>query len=201
MKHANLAPTLIAIAAASLLTLTGCGGGAVRSVSLNAWQQNVQQYVKERGEGDATVLRDVTLADGRKGYAMLGNPVLKDSTDAIGLLIGVPAIGGHPAFVYLVALNEKGKANDMRLVAVTVDGGGLHFHVGHPNPAALQTYLKYHEQAWRSRFPGREDAPMLAENFPAPDDVFTLTVEPTRLTAVHQATKADWSVSLTGGRQ
>jgi hypothetical protein len=201
MKHATLAPTLFAIAAASLLTLTGCGSSAVRSVSLDTWQQNVSQYVKERGDGDPTVLRDVTLADGRKGYAMLGNPVVKDSTDAVGLLVGVPQLNGRPAFVYLVGMDKAGKVEDIRLVAVTIDGHGLHWHIGHPNPAAVQTYLKYREREWRAREPQRKEPPLLAENFPAPDDVFTLTVEPTRLTAVHQATKADWTVSLTGGRQ
>lgn len=201
MKHATLAPTPFAIAAAFLLTLTGCGSSAVRSVNLNAWQQNVAQYVKERGEGDPTVLRDVTLADGRKGYAMLGNPVVKDSTDAVGLLVGVPQVNGRPAFVYLVGTNKAGKVQDVRLVAVTFDGGGLHWHVGRPNPAAVQSYLKYRQQEWRANQPGRKDPPLLAENFPGPDDVFTLAVEPTRLTAVHQPTKADWTVSLTGGRQ
>ena len=97
MKHDHFAPTLFAIATASLLTLTGCGGGAVRSVNLNSWQQNVAQYVKERGEGDPTVLRDVTLADGLKGYAMLGNPVVQDSTDAVGLVKRLLDASARPA--------------------------------------------------------------------------------------------------------
>ena len=200
MKHATSAPTLFAILATSLLTLTGCGG-AVRSVSLNAWQHNVEQYVKDQGEGDPTVLRDVTLADGRKGYAMLGNPVVKDSTDAVGLLVGVSAINGRPALVYLVGMDKAGKVEDIRLVAVTFDGGGLHWHIGHPNPAAVKAYLNHREQAWRSREPQRKEPPLLAENFPAPDDVFTLSVEPGRLTAVHQPTKAAWSLTLNGTRQ
>lgn len=201
MKQPTLACPVVVILATALLALTGCGSSATRSINLTAWQHNVEHYVKDQGEGDPTVLRDVTLPDGRKGYAMLGNPVLKDSTDAVGLLLGVPEIAGRPAFVYLVGLNEKGKLNDLRLVAVTVDGRGLHWHVGRPNPAALHTYLSFRDEQWRSHFPGRRDVPLMAENFPAPDDVFTLSVEPGRLTAVQQVTKAAWTVSLAPARK
>src|SRR5437763_92600 len=86
-----------------LFLLVGCGSSS-RSVSFPSWQKQVEQYVHEQGKGDPTVLRDVTIADGQKGFAVLGSPDRGNATDAVGVLLGHRAIRGRPSFVYLVGL-------------------------------------------------------------------------------------------------
>ena len=179
---------------------SGCSASSSRSVSLSAWQHNVENYVRVQGQGDPTVLRDTTLADGRKGYAMLGNPVMKESTDAVGLLLGAPRVGESPALVYLVGIVQRGKTTDLRLAVLRFRGGQLYWTVGASNPQSVAGYLKYRDAEWRASSPQRHDAPLLAEAFPALGDVFTLNTSDDRVAATHQQTGASWSVTLDGGR-
>ena len=65
--------------------LTGCGGANARSVSPSSWQNNVEHYVKDFGHNDPASLGRVTLPDGRRGFAMIGDPIVKSSTDASGV--------------------------------------------------------------------------------------------------------------------
>ena len=55
--------TLVTIASVSALLMhsPGCGGGA-RQASVEAWQKNVEQYVRVQGKGDPAVVKDVLTA-------------------------------------------------------------------------------------------------------------------------------------------
>jgi hypothetical protein len=186
----------LAILVSLILTAGGCASSSNRSVSVSAWQKNVENYVKVQGQGDPTVLRDVTLPDSRKGYAMLGNPIVKDSTDAVGLLLGAPRIDGKPAFVYLVGIVQKGRTTDLRLAVLTFNYGGMKWTISPPNPQSLQAYLKYRVDEWRAASPQRHDVPLQAESFPGPQDVFTLNAVGGQVTASHQPTGASWTVRI-----
>src|SRR5438105_4556937 len=90
----------------------GCGSSS-RSVNLPIWEKHVDQFVKEQGKGDPTVLRDVKIADGIKGFAMLGAQDRGSSTDAVGVLLGHRPIQGRPSFIYLVGLVHRANVEDI----------------------------------------------------------------------------------------
>src|SRR2546421_7194772 len=105
--HFRLNCRLIApCVAVSLLVFTGCASSPSQSVSLPIWQKAVEQYVREAGQGDPSALGDVTLPDGRHGFAVLGDPIVKNSTDAVGVLLGHRPLNGKLAFIYLVGVVE-----------------------------------------------------------------------------------------------
>jgi hypothetical protein len=185
MNHRNLFTTFIASA---LFFLGGCNSHLMsRSVNLSAWQKNVEKYVKAQGKGDPTVLRDVTLPDGRHGYSMLGGPQVEHNADASGVLLGLEPLGGSPTFVYLVGLREKGKLTDIRLAAVNFSKGKAHWWLGRSNAASLKAYLSYTQPKTTNK--------KSIQNFPAPGDVFKLSVGADRLSASHVQSGATWSAS------
>ena len=85
------------LAGLSLILMTICGGCSGGG-SISSWQKSVEGYVSERGKGDPLVLRDVTLPDGRRGFATIGAPVPAESNDINGVLVGHRAIDGQNAF-------------------------------------------------------------------------------------------------------
>jgi hypothetical protein len=165
---------------------TGCGGPNNQTVSLPIWQQHVEQYVHDFGKDDPTSLRDLTIPDGRKGFAVNGSPLPKDSTDAVGLLLAHRPVDGRPAFIYLVGIVDKEKLTDIRLAMLTFDNGKSHWHVSPANAGALETYRRSHPST-----AGKESV----QNFPAANDVFNLDVAGGRVTAVHAPSGASWTVT------
>jgi hypothetical protein len=185
--------------------MTGCGSSAAsQNASLSGWQGSVEHYIHEYGKDDPAVLGDLTIADGRKGFAVLGQAVPTESQDAVGLLLAHRPIAGKPSFVYLVGFLEKQDVRDVRLAVLTMEGGKPHWEISPANAAALAAYRKYREAAWRQRFPGRKEPPLAAMNFPAPDDVFSLNGDATNggggsaLTVTHSASGASWSLAPGG---
>lgn len=180
----SIAPLLALFA----LIAGGCNSHLMsRSVNLAAWQKNVEHYVAEQGKGDPTVLRDVTLPDGRHGYSMLGGPQVEKNADASGVLLGLEPVGGSPTFVYLIGLRDKGKLTDIRLAAVNFSKGKAHWWLGRSNAASLKTYLK----STQPKTTNKESF----QNFPAAGDVFKLNVGADRLSASHEQSGATWTVS------
>jgi hypothetical protein len=115
--------TVLCLSILTLATLSlGCGGGA-RQASVSAWQKNVEQYVRVQGKGDPAVLRDLTLSDSRRGFAVVGSDRPSESTDANGVLIGFREIDGRGYFIYLVGVVERQRVKEIRLAALTTDGG------------------------------------------------------------------------------
>lgn len=194
MKYRQSICILVAVAS---LFVGGCGGtGFSRQVTLPAWQKNVEAFVRVHGKGDPTVLRDVTIADGRKGYAMLGTAVADQSTDATGVLLGFRQIAGNPSFIYLVGLCEKGTLNDIRLAVLSFPGGKPRWSIGDANSRSVQTYVRSMTQ----NPPPPAPKVLRPRNFPAPGDVFKLNLGVGRVTAVHEGSGATWSVPVSRSR-
>src|SRR5687768_15757393 len=71
----SMTPILRRVLAPLLLLLfvsAGCTSG--RRVTILDWQNSVIKYVKDEGDGRPSVLRDVTIRGGRRGFAVLGHP-------------------------------------------------------------------------------------------------------------------------------
>jgi hypothetical protein len=179
---------------AALPLLTGCGGTPTRSVSLNSWQSNVEHYVKDTGRGDPASLGRTTLPDGRHGFAVIGDPIVKSSTDATGVLLGFRHYRGKPAFIYLVGLINHGQVTDIRLAAVSFDNSKAQWTMSPANKSALEAYERYKADLWHQRFPDRKDAPPEYQTFPSPDDGFTLDPTGNSYTATHTASAVKWTL-------
>jgi hypothetical protein len=173
----------------------GCGGGA-RQASVAAWQKNVEQYVRVQGKGDPAVLRDLTLSDSRRGYAMVGGDRPAESSEANGVLLGFREVEGRGYFIYLVGVVEKQTVKEIRLAALTTDGGKVEWKVAPNNTGALSTYRAYNDTFWRQRFPERASPPPQYLGFPTPDDHFSMSVSGNRVTVTHPPSKATWQLTL-----
>ena len=172
----------------ALFACGGCGGPSAGSISIPAWQQHVEKYVHDFGKDDPASLRDVSLPDGRKGFAVNGSPLPQESQDVVGVLLAFRPIDGRPSFVYLVGVVDKERVSDIRLALLSIDGSAkFHWSISPPNAPALAAYQKSRGADADKRRP---------ENFPAERDVFTITsVEGGRVTAVHAPSGASWSVA------
>ena len=181
--------------------LIGCGGGT-RQVSIPAWQKNVEQYVKQQGRGDPAVLRDVTLADSRRGFAMIGADHPAESSDANGVLVGVRDVQGRPWFIYLVGLVKSQQVREIRAAALAADSAGkMTWKLGPGDTAALQAYRGYNDSLWKQRFPTRGSAPPEYLGFPRAEDNFQLKVSGDQITITHVASGARWELNLPAARR
>jgi hypothetical protein len=192
-------PCAIGLCAILMLAALGCGGGS-RSVSIPVWQKNVEQYVRNQGKGDPTVLRDVTLPDARRGYSVLGSDRPADSTDANGVLLGLAQHDGRRWFVYLVGLVKQLKVNEIRIAALSTDGGRYEWKLGENDREALSKYRGFHERMWKQRFPQRQSMPADYLNFPRPEDNFALSTSAGTVTVTHPPSGAAWELKLPQSR-
>ena len=196
MKNVRTNTLLKTAALVAFVTLaTGCGGGA-RQASVAAWQKNVEQYVRVQGKGDPAVLRDLTISDSRRGYAMVGSEQPSESTDANGLLIGFRELDGRGYFIYLVGVVERQRVKEIHLAALTTDGGKMEWKTGPNSNAALEAYRACNDKLWRGRFPDRSTPPPQYTGFPTPDDHFHMSISGNRVTATHPPSGATWELTL-----
>src|SRR5438477_6012182 len=148
-----------------MLLLVICAGGCESSVTIPAWQQGVERYVRQQGHGDPNVLRN-TMIGGRHGFALLGGNDPKVSSDANGVLVAHQRVGDRAWFIYIVGLVRKQVVEDIQLAALSADNGKLQWATGAKNKQATQTYKRYNESLARQRFGDRKQWPPEYEGFP-----------------------------------
>ncbi len=192
-RFPRLSSALLILAGA--LLCVGCGATS-RNVTLPVWQKNIEQYVQQQGNGDPAVLRDVTLPDSRRGYAVIGSDRPEQSSDANGVLLGYRQINGHDWFIYLVGMLRQQNVQEIRLVALSADGGKFHWELEDKNSEATQRYAEYNDRLWRQRFPQRAAAPPQYLGFPRPDDQFEMTISNGQITVVHPPSGARWLLTI-----
>ena len=175
----------------------GCAAGG-STVTIPAWQREVEGYVKERGSGDPTVLADVTLPDGRPGFAVIGKPQPAESTDVSAVLLGHRAIAGKPWFIYLAGQVEAQRVKAIQLAALSIEGGKFTWRLSPSSDAALARYRAYGEKSWREHFPNRASAPPGYLGFPRADDVFELTINEDHVVARERNSGTTWELWISG---
>jgi hypothetical protein len=185
----------IALMLLLLAPLSGCGssGGVM---TMQGWRDTVERYIDTEGQGDPNALRNVTWPESRREFSVIGGEVPSQSQDANGVLLGVPQVGNARWYVFLVGTVDKGVVNDIRLMALNSNAGRRTWRVGSANSAALQSYRNYYDKLWRSRFPGRNSAPMEYTTFPKESDSFTVSVNGGTITATHAPSGAAWTVAV-----
>lgn len=180
----------------ALVTLTGC----VSQPTLSSWQGSVSKYVRDTGGGDPSVLRDMTLADNRPGFSVIGHHDTTRSNDVNGLLLGHEQIDGELWFVYLVGLVEKERVKDIRLAAVSMENGKAVWKRGKESERSFNAYRDYGMKQAKDRFPARKTPPPRYTDFPRPDDVFKLSNVNGNLVATHEASGARWGLTMLSER-
>jgi len=169
-----------------MLLAGGCAepgaGPRPMTVTLATWQQAVEQYVRDQGNGDPNVLRDTTLSNSQRGFAMIGDSDIEHSSDATGLLLGHRLIGGREWFIYLVGLIHQGAVRDIRLVAFCWSPDKTLWQVSPPNSDSLRRYTNV--QSDNVFFPV----------FPAKTDHFELSTTNQVAVAIHRQSGAVWQL-------
>ncbi len=181
MKNSTLG-----IACLLMLFAGGCAepgpGPRPMTVTLATWQNAVEQYVRDQGNGDPNVLRDTTLPNSQRGFALIGEADVEHSSDADGLLLGHRLIAGREWFIYLVGLIHQGAVRDIRLVGFCWSPDKTWWQVSPPNPGSLQRYANVQSQ----------DA--IFPVFPAKKDHFGLAITDHVAVAIHRESGASWEL-------
>jgi hypothetical protein len=171
-------------------SVTGCASDP-EPVSLTFWQQSVEHYVWDQGNGDPNVLRDMSWDDVHKGFAVMSDPQPARSSDAIGLLLGHPLVGGTPSFVFLVAMVNRQQLQSLQPVALRVDAGKFEWIVGPSGRAAFDAYRHWGAPNRSADTPGPRGPP-----FPRPGDSFRLDIADGELLITHQPTGITWALNV-----
>jgi hypothetical protein len=184
---------LVPLALFLLFFTLGCSS----SVTIPQWQQQVERFVRDDGRGDPNVLRNMTIEGGRPGFAIIGADDPHASTDAKGLLLAHKRVNERPWFIYLVGLVKNQEVNQLQLAALSVRNGQYRWVLGRSDNQALKAYRTHNEQIGRQRT-GQSKPPGSFRTFPQEGDAFDVTVQGTRVTAVHRESGAQWSANLPG---
>ena len=187
---------------ALMLVAIAVAGGCNSQPTMSSWRKSVTKYVDDQGNGDPMVLRDMTVPeDGRAGFSVIGHHNTRESVDVHGVLLGHEKVDNRTWFVYLVGQVEKERVTDIRLAAVSMQGGKSTWKRGKGSKQSLNAYRAFGEKQAKERFPDRKSLPPRYAGFPRPDDVFKLTNENGKLTAMHEASGAWWELALSGGKR
>jgi len=168
---------------------TGCASNS-EPVSVSSWQQSVEHYVWDQGNGDPNVLRDMSWDDVHKGFAVMSEAQPAQSNDAIGLLLGHPRVGDAPCFVFLVALVSHQQLESLQPVALRVQGGKFDWIIGRSSRPALDAYRR-----WEAQKPSDDSAGSGGPPFPRAGDSFRVDVVNDELFITHQPTGISWSLT------
>lgn len=176
-----------------VVLMGGCAIEVSDPPTVQSWQQGLEKYVWDRGNGDPNVLADLSWDDVHHGFAVIGDPLPDRSTDQIGLLVAHRTFEGKPYFVFLLATVRNQELDSLRAVALQVEGKAFHWAVGEDDPKSLSAY-----RAWSDA--GRappSDARVAPPPFPGRDGTFLVTVEQDQFVIVHRESGARWNVRPT----
>lgn len=191
MKHSFLLPLALA---AFVVTFAG---GCARQVNFQTWRAGVEDYVRNHGGGDPTVLRELNASPAHRGYRMISANHRSRSTDAVGVLVGQAVVSGRPWLVFLVGLVDEQEVEDVRVAALSVRDGRFAWRMGAEDDEALEAYVDYNEGLARRRFPNRRKPPPEYRGFPREEDRFELSQQGHSVGVTHPPSGAQWHVPIT----
>lgn len=186
--------SLLLLAAALLLCL---GGGCAKPVNFATWRAGVEEYVRNHGGGDPTVLRELDATPSHTGYRMISASRPNKSTDAVGLLVGNAIVSNRPWLVFLVGLVDRQKVADIRVAALSVQDGRYTWRMGKEDDRAVDAYVEHNKGVARRRFPNRRREPVEYLGFPREADRFELSTEGESIGVAHPPSGAKWHVNIT----
>ena len=184
------------LASALLLLFISTGCTSAPRITIPRWQKAVTQYVKEEGNNRPSILRDVTIKGGRRGFAVLGHPHPDKAQDVVGLLLAHRSVAGRPTFIYLVAQVRSQEVRDLRLATLSELDGQLRWTLSPENDDARKIYLDWRRSRWQSLYPDRDDPPLSYQGFPLDEDTFDVTLADQHITAEHPPSGARWILPI-----
>ena len=192
MRLPRVGPVSIMLAA---VTLAGCASNR-ESVSVRAWQGDLQKYVTETGNGDMNVLRTTQAAPNRPGFRVFSNDRSEDSNDIAGVLVGAVQYDNRLWYLFLVGEMAKEHLQDIHAAAVSEHALKYEWREGPHDPAALATYRAHLEQTWREAHPEHTQPPRGALAFPSSADAFEYVARGDMITIREKTSGAEWNVDL-----
>ena len=191
MKQSLLLPL------AAVVLLSWVSGGCAKPVNFDTWRSGVEDYVRNHGGGDPTVLRELNATPSHRGYKMISANRPSDSIDAVGVLVGNATISGRPWLVVLVGLVEKQTAKDIRVAALSVQDNRYTWRMGKEDDRAVDAYVNYNRAVARKRFPDRRKEPPEYLSFPREEDRFEMTTQGESVGVAHPPSGAKWQMTIT----
>ncbi len=189
-------PTICFILFLLGLTVLGGCGSPTRRLDLAKWRSGVTDYINNHANGDPAVLGDITDAQGRCAFVMLGHPEPDKAADYHGLLVDVQPIGDGTGYIYLVGCVKKAKLTSVNSAVLLADPPHLRWHIGKGDGAGFKTYLAHTEEQWRSLHPGALESQPFYCGFPLAGEQFTAAVSGNTVTITHPASGAKWTVGI-----
>jgi hypothetical protein len=169
--------------------------GCTRQVGLSSWQDSVERYVRDEGDGDPASLRDVTLPDSRRGFAAIGDANPESSSDVFGVLLDHRELEDRHWFIYLVGHVRNLAVVDIRVAAVSFGEGKTVWRMSERNAEELATYCAFHQEEYTRRFAPLAP-PQSRSAFPQPGDSFIMAVEAPTVVVTHEGSNATWRLDL-----
>ena len=191
----------IAIRLVALTGLITLAAGCSSSVGFDSWRRDVETYVREKGGGDPTVLRDTDVDTAHRGFKVFSHNRPAQSNDVNGVLVGTTKLADQPWLVFLVGQVEKEKVKDIRVAALSVAKGNYTWRMGKKDDAALDAYVDYNKGLAHRRFPDRKKEPPEYLGFPREEDRFDVSTDETSVGVSHNPSGAKWHAPLVIGQK
>src|SRR5688500_3590210 len=160
MKHSPLFPVVV------IALFLFLAGGCAKPVNFATWRAGVEDYVRNHGGGDPTVLRELNATPSHRGYRMISANRPSESIDAVGVLVGNATVSGRPWLVFLVGLVDEQKVEDIRVAALSVQNDRFTWRMGREDDRAVDAYVNHNKGLARRRFPERRKEPPEYLSFP-----------------------------------
>jgi hypothetical protein len=181
---------------------TGCAGKG----PILAWQNSLEQYVRQEGHGDPNILRDTRdlhsrqrarparITFGKLDVPSGGAPPFVEFRDVNGVLLDQRKVGPNHWYFFLVGVvKPRGSGiEDVRLVAFSPGESELKWKTSPPDPKALSLYLASLPNIRQSSLSDR----MLGALFPPPTDVYRLDITGDRVTVIENRSGVVWRLRL-----
>jgi hypothetical protein len=193
MIRCNLFIPLIRVTLTLLaLASTGCMTDPPQAITLPAWRQQVEQYVREQGNGDPTVLADLSWDDVHKGFAIIGDALPERSTDIIGWLVAHQLVGGKSCFLFLVGTVQRNNLEALCPIAMEWEGGNFRWTAGPSDPDALAAYRVRGIATMSEKVAQAPDPPA----FPHGGETLEIHIEGAGVSIVDRDSGAEWNLVL-----
>ena len=188
-------------------------GGCTSSQAIRDWQDSVETYIDEHGNGDPNVLRSVSDDPAAKDFGLVGAQnegvpfVLPSRTDVTSAVLGHRRHNDRFWFIFMVGATryrgafsnfplEDAQLRDLRPAALSVEGGTYLWRLGDRDTEAMDVYIEPQIERWRQSDTSREVASKPTTRFPSPADDWTINIDEAGVTITELHSGARWVLEL-----
>ncbi len=186
---------------ASLALLGGCASAR----PIEAFRQDMANYIAVQGHGDPNCLRDTVDLRSRRSprpsAIRFGSMNNSGSRDAVGILVGIREVDHRPWYVFLVGVTTNNarrgaKLETVKAMAFTADGEGLHWVTGNVDEGAEWRYRSLRGRSSVGVATYADNNAPWNELFPASTDVFLMDGIGGDIEVFEQGSGASWHLRI-----